>query len=65
MKLVYGRAGSGKSYYCMNEIKENIENKVSNTLIYIVPEQYSLGAETRLSKVLNSNRNYKCSSIEF
>ena len=26
MKLVYGRSGSGKSYYCMNEIKENIEN---------------------------------------
>ena len=27
MKLVYGRAGSGKSFYCINEIKENIEKK--------------------------------------
>ena len=45
MKLVLGRAGSGKSFYCMNEIKENILASTEYPLIYIVPEQYSLNAE--------------------
>ena len=65
LKLVYGRAGSGKSNFCMNEIKENLENNVSNSLIYIVPEQYSLGAEERLSKMLNTNRNNRYTSFKF
>ena len=45
MKLVYGRAGSGKSYFCMNEIKECLNENLGRTYIYIVPEQYSLAGE--------------------
>ena len=40
MKLVLGRAGSGKSFYCMNEIKENFLNEYEGSLIYIFPEQF-------------------------
>lgn len=52
MKLVLGRAGSGKSYYCMNEIKENLLEAYSGPLIYMVPEQFSLTAEYDISKVI-------------
>lgn len=52
MKLVLGRAGSGKSYYCMNEIKENLLNEYDGSLIYIVPEQFSLTAEYDVSDVI-------------
>lgn len=65
MKLVYGRAGSGKSYYCMNEIKKNIENDVSNTMIYIVPEQYSLGAEFELSNMLQKDGTINIQVLSF
>ena len=52
MKIITGRAGYGKSYYCMNEIKENLEQGYYGPLIYIVPEQFSLGAEYDISKVI-------------
>jgi len=65
MKIVYGRAGSGKSHYCMNEIKDNIENDVSNTLIYIVPEQYSLGAEFALTHILQKNGTINVQVLSF
>ncbi|MBQ9314364.1 MAG: exodeoxyribonuclease V subunit gamma [Clostridia bacterium] len=65
MRLVYGRAGSGKSYYCMNQIKENIENEVSKTLIYIVPEQYSLSAEFELSNMLKRNGTINIQVLSF
>ena len=44
VKLVLGRAGFGKSYYCMNEIKESLESEYDGSIIYIVPEQFSLTA---------------------
>lgn len=52
MKLVLGRAGYGKSYYCMNEIKESLENEYDGSIIYIVPEQFSLTAEYDISEVI-------------
>lgn len=52
MKLVLGRAGFGKSYYCMNEIKESLENEYDGSIIYIVPEQFSLTAEYDISEVI-------------
>lgn len=65
MKLIYGRAGSGKSFYCMNEIKECIEQDFGRTLIYIVPEQYSLAGEFDLSKILNRNGTINIQVLSF
>ncbi len=65
MKLVYGRAGTGKSFYCMNEIKNYIENNSNKILIYIVPEQYSLSAEFELSKMLNKNGTINIQVLSF
>lgn len=53
MKLIIGRAGYGKSYYCMNEIKQNLEEAYDRPLIYIVPEQFALTAEYDISKAIN------------
>ena len=53
MKLIIGRAGYGKSYYCMNEIKQNLEEAYDGPLIYIVPEQFALTAEYDISKAIN------------
>jgi ATP-dependent helicase/nuclease subunit B len=52
MKLIYGRAGSGKTYYCMNQIKENIAKAYNGPLLYIVPEQFTFEAEKELIRVI-------------
>ncbi len=51
LRLIYGRAGSGKSKYCFDQIKENI-NK--NHSIYIItPEQFSFTAEKKLLETIS------------
>ena len=41
LRFIYGRSGTGKSHFCLNNIKEEIDKGVSNKLILIVPEQFS------------------------
>lgn len=48
LKFIYGRAGSGKSHYCLRKIKEKIDQKVTARLILIVPEQFSFQSEKNL-----------------
>ena len=48
IRFIYGRAGSGKSTYCLESIKNKINDADSNKLIYLVPEQYTFQRETML-----------------
>ncbi|WP_423230577.1 hypothetical protein, partial [Clostridium paraputrificum] len=41
IRFIYGRAGIGKSTWCINSIAENIKKDDENKLILIVPEQYT------------------------
>lgn len=52
MKIITGHAGSGKSYFCMNEIKKALEEGEVCPLLYVVPEQFSLSAEYDLAKAI-------------
>lgn len=52
MKLITGRSGTGKSTYCMNEIKKYVEEAFDKPLIYIVPEQFSFEAEKELIRTI-------------
>lgn len=65
MKIVYGRSGCGKSYYLMNQIKENIERAYDGPLLYIVPEQFSLTAEMDLSKLISRGGIIKAEVVTF
>lgn len=48
IRYILGISGSGKTQLCIEEmLKAQSENK-TNTLIYIVPEQFSLSSEKRL-----------------
>jgi len=55
LRFIYGRAGSGKTHFCLQEIKERVEKKVAYPLILLVPEQYTFQAERDLIRVLGSN----------
>ncbi|MGI6084846.1 MAG: helicase-exonuclease AddAB subunit AddB [Acetivibrionales bacterium] len=48
LRIVYGRAGSGKTHFILNEIKSRIEGKSDKTLVFLVPEQFSFQAEKDL-----------------
>ena len=50
IRFIYGRAGIGKSTYCLNSIKNRLNDNNSNRLIYLVPEQYTFQRETMLLK---------------
>lgn len=65
MRVIQGRSGSGKSYFCMNEIKEEIEKSYDGPLIYIVPEQFSLNAEYDLSSVIDRGGTLEVQVLTF
>ncbi len=55
LRFVYGRAGTGKSYWCMQGIKTSLlkdDNRAP--LVLVVPEQYTLQAEKDLVGVIGS-----------
>ena len=50
LKIIYGRAGSGKSEYCFREISKIIDKE--KNIYLITPEQFSFTAEKRLMKTV-------------
>lgn len=48
IRFIFGRAGSGKSYYCLNQIKKKLTNDKNNKLIMLVPDQYTFQTEKKL-----------------
>lgn len=65
LRFIYGRAGSGKSRYCLNEIKTRIGQNASNPLVLLVPEQYSFQAEKNLIKALGTGGIIKTEVLSF
>jgi len=48
LRFIFGGAGSGKSYRCIEEIKRKKEDEVEHPLVLLVPEQLSFRAEKLL-----------------
>lgn len=46
IRFIYGRAGTGKTAFCFEQIKKSINTE--EKIIYIVPEQYTFQRETKL-----------------
>lgn len=60
LRIVYGRAGSGKSAFCLQEIKNMMVSGANadaqgRPLVMIVPEQFSLQAERNLARITGTN----------
>ena len=52
LRILYGRAGTGKSEYCYKEIAQKI--KVENKIVIITPEQFSYTAEKKLMEAIDT-----------
>ena len=48
LRIIYGKAGTGKSEYCYAEAAKNCGNSNRINTVIITPEQFSFTAETRL-----------------
>lgn len=51
LRFIYGRAGTGKSEFCFNEISKVIDGP--NKIYIITPEQFSFTAEKKLLEAVN------------
>ena len=65
IRFIYGRAGSGKSSFCLNQIKKKLENEENEKLIYIVPEQYTFQRETMLLKKVSERGLLRTEVLSF
>jgi len=54
LRFIYGRAGSGKTRFCLEEIKSRITSKATHPLVLLVPEQFTFQAERDLISVLGT-----------
>lgn len=48
IRFIYGRAGSGKSRFCLEQIRKKLDDKKQDKLILLVPEQYTFQTENKL-----------------
>ncbi|AKA70723.1 helicase-exonuclease AddAB subunit AddB [Clostridium scatologenes] len=65
LRFIYGRAGSGKSHFCLNDIKKKINEGADNPLILLVPEQFSFQAEKNLIKIIGEAGMLKAQVLSF
>lgn len=65
LRLIYGRAGSGKSYFCLKEIEARIKEGVETPLILVVPEQFSMQAEKNLVDMLSTGGSLRAEVLSF
>lgn len=53
IRFIFGRAGAGKSRFCLEQIKKKIDrNDNGNKLILLVPEQYTFDTEKKFLEVV-------------
>lgn len=63
LRLIYGRAGTGKSEICFNEISERIAEE--NKIYIITPEQFSFTSEQKLLNSIKKNAVINAEVITF
>lgn len=65
LKFIYGRAGSGKTRFCLNEIKSKLAAGATQPLVLLVPEQFTFQAERDLISVLETGGILKTEVLSF
>jgi len=65
LRLIYGRAGSGKSRFCLNDIKNRLDDGLDSPLVLVVPEQFSLQAERNLIKTAGAGGILRAEVLSF
>lgn len=64
-RFIYGRAGSGKSRFCIDSIEKELKKDEKKPLILIVPEQFSFQAEKSVVEKIKGTGITKVSVTSF
>lgn len=65
LRFIYGRSGSGKTRFCLEEIKSKLTAGVTQPLVLLVPEQFTFQAERDLISVLGTGGILKTEVLSF
>ncbi len=66
IRFIYGRAGTGKSRFCIEQIKKNInEDREENKLILLVPEQYTFTNENKVLRSIGERAFFRTEVLSF
>ncbi|QED47181.1 helicase-exonuclease AddAB subunit AddB [Cytobacillus dafuensis] len=67
VRLLIGRSGSGKTEYCLNEIRDELKRKPdgSTPIIYLVPEQMTFLSEYKLITTPDLGGMIRCQVYSF
>ncbi|KHD38403.1 ATP-dependent helicase [Clostridium acetobutylicum] len=65
LRFIYGRAGSGKSQFCIESINTRIEKGGDKPLILIVPEQFSFQSEKNILDLIGEKSINRVKVISF
>lgn len=65
LRIIYGRSGSGKSTYCINEIKKKIDMGIKSKFLLIVPEQFTFETENKLLRYIGEKSILKAEVLSF
>lgn len=63
LRLIYGRAGTGKSHFCFDEIRKKINEE--KKIYVITPEQFSFTSEKKLLDSLENEAVINAEVITF
>ncbi|ANX02045.1 helicase-exonuclease AddAB subunit AddB [Thermoclostridium stercorarium subsp. leptospartum DSM 9219] len=65
LRFIYGRAGCGKTRFCLEEIRSRIESGCTGQLYLLVPEQYTFQAEKDLIDLIKPGGILKNEVLSF
>ena len=65
IRFIYGRAGTGKSRFCLEQIKKKLDNQKQNKLILLVPEQYTFQTENKLLQIAGEKALLRTQVLSF
>lgn len=65
IRFIYGRAGTGKSRFCIDEIKKKLQLDENRKLILIVPDQYTFITENNVLREIGEAAFLKVQVLSF
>lgn len=65
IRFIYGRAGTGKSQFCLEQVGKKINNDKNNKLIILVPDQYTFQSEKKLLEVVGEKSLLRAEVLSF
>lgn len=65
LRFIFGRGGSGKTTYCLEEISKQVLDDGTSPIILLVPEQYTFESEKRLSNYLKKDPYLRARVLSF